>query len=229
MQTKTCPKCGRELPATTDYFYKRKNALDGLRGSCKECMKINNRKYYIENKEKILERTRKYYIENKEKIKLQNRKYYIENKELYKKWKLKNRDKVKEISKFYQQRRKSKMKKIQYSLSVKEWQQIKDFFNHCCAYCGKPSKRLTQEHFIPVSRNGEYTKHNIIPACLSCNSSKRDKPFEEWYPEQPFYSKEREWFIYEHFTKMAEENGGWGRSRTDLGTLTIIINEQQAI
>ncbi len=53
-------------------------------------------------------------------------------------------------------------------------------------------KRLEQEHFVPISSNGPYTANNIIPACKSCNSSKRDSDFFSWYPKQPFYSKRRE-------------------------------------
>lgn len=37
METKICHTCKRELPATTQYFYKFKHAKDGLKSSCKEC------------------------------------------------------------------------------------------------------------------------------------------------------------------------------------------------
>jgi 5-methylcytosine-specific restriction endonuclease McrA len=64
-------------------------------------------------------------------------------------------------------------------------------FDNKCAYCGK-EKPLAQDHFVPLSKGGEYTNNNIICSCKSCNSSKSDKDFFEWYPEQLFYSKERE-------------------------------------
>ena len=35
--TKVCTKCGRELPATREFFYRDKSGKNGLRGSCKEC------------------------------------------------------------------------------------------------------------------------------------------------------------------------------------------------
>lgn len=38
-KTKLCTKCGRELPATTQYFHKMKATKDGLYPSCKECKK----------------------------------------------------------------------------------------------------------------------------------------------------------------------------------------------
>jgi hypothetical protein len=60
-----------------------------------------------------------------------------------------------------------------------------------CKQCGKEEK-LTQDHFKALSNNGEYTKNNIIPACINCNSSKNDADFFAWYPKQSFYSKKQE-------------------------------------
>ena len=37
MQTKTCTKCGRELPATLAFFYRHPQGMLGLRPSCKGC------------------------------------------------------------------------------------------------------------------------------------------------------------------------------------------------
>ena len=36
-EIKKCSKCERELPRTSDYFEKRKESKDGLRGVCREC------------------------------------------------------------------------------------------------------------------------------------------------------------------------------------------------
>lgn len=38
---KQCNLCLKMLPATTEYFYKRVESADGLRGDCKEC-KVRN-------------------------------------------------------------------------------------------------------------------------------------------------------------------------------------------
>ena len=35
--TQVCTTCGKEFPATQEYFYKAKNGKYGLRGECKEC------------------------------------------------------------------------------------------------------------------------------------------------------------------------------------------------
>jgi len=47
MQTKICNKCGNELPATIEFFFKLKKGAYGLAGSCKECfMKMRKAKKY---------------------------------------------------------------------------------------------------------------------------------------------------------------------------------------
>lgn len=260
MQTKICTKCGRELPATSEYFHKNKRTPDGLYYRCKKCKSEDDKEYRIRNKSKLRvkrkiqywqnvehnrDQTRQWALLNKEKKKTSDRQYYEKNKDRIKKysrnhyqlnrkkhyklslcWRNQNPTLYGQYQKKYAHKRRLTIGCVRHDLTNNEWEKIKIAFGSNCAYCGNYCDSPTQEHFIPVSRHGEYTKHNIIPACLSCNSSKQDKPFEEWYPEQPFYSKDRELFICEHFSTMAQENDGWGRSRPDLGVLTIALNNE---
>jgi 5-methylcytosine-specific restriction endonuclease McrA len=70
---------------------------------------------------------------------------------------------------------------------IRQWGE----FGHRCAYCGA-SGDLEVEHVIPISKGGEHHLGNIVPACHSCNSSKRSKDAHDWYKAQPFY-KESQW------------------------------------
>ena len=63
METKVCPKCGRELPLSD--FYNNISKKDGKDSICKECDKENRKKYYENNREKILEYQKEYYENNK--------------------------------------------------------------------------------------------------------------------------------------------------------------------
>lgn len=63
-----------------------------------------------------------------------------------------------------------------------QWKELKELYQHCCAYCGKQGERLTQDHVIPLSKGGNHTLSNIVPACKSCNSRKRDNI---WTPNPP--------------------------------------------
>jgi len=53
-----------------------------------------------------------------------------------------------------------------------EWLSIQEKYDSRCFYCGKLVKRLTKDHIVPISQNGEDTAENIVPACLSCNRKK---------------------------------------------------------
>ncbi|WP_372338747.1 HNH endonuclease [Mangrovibrevibacter kandeliae] len=55
---------------------------------------------------------------------------------------------------------------------------IMEEFDGLCAYCDKPAK--TWDHVIAVRHGGLTEPANIVPACLRCNSSKRDRDVWEW-------------------------------------------------
>lgn len=43
--------------------------------------------------------------------------------------------------------------------------------NHQCVYCGS-DKRLTLDHVKPRSKGGSNARHNLVTACISCNSAR---------------------------------------------------------
>jgi 5-methylcytosine-specific restriction endonuclease McrA len=63
-------------------------------------------------------------------------------------------------------------------------------FGHRCAYCGAGGD-LHIEHVVPISKGGGHAIGNIVPACESCNYSKRDHNPDAWYISQSFYSEVR--------------------------------------
>ncbi len=50
MMTRVCSHCGKELPLTTEYFYRNKRNKDGFQLYCKQCASKQNKKYYEANK-----------------------------------------------------------------------------------------------------------------------------------------------------------------------------------
>lgn len=141
-----------------------------------------HKKYYQDNKEKILERTKQYRKENRVAITQRVREY--------------RRSNPGKAAKAIHTRR-ARLKKVAATLTAEQWGQIKEDFNYKCAYCGE-EKPLEQEHFIPLSKGGEYTHNNIITCCRNCNPSKGNRDFFEWYPKQDFYDKKREKFILQY-------------------------------
>jgi len=47
-----------------------------------------------------------------------------------------------------------------------------------CAYCDRSAE--TWDHIEPVARGGQTIPANIVPACASCNSSKKTQDVWEW-------------------------------------------------
>jgi len=93
-------------------------------------------------------------------------------------------------------REKSKRRKAQdrgqtpVRVSVPALRQRFNDFSNCCAYCGLDGD-MQIEHVVPISKGGAHDIGNIIPACMSCNFSKRSKPMVEWYKNQSFFSELR--------------------------------------
>jgi 5-methylcytosine-specific restriction endonuclease McrA len=46
--------------------------------------------------------------------------------------------------------------------------------DYCCYYCGGTA--TTVDHIQPISKGGSmHDEHNLVAACLSCNSGKKDR------------------------------------------------------
>ena len=209
---KTCTKCKQELPATSEYYSKDRSKLIGIRNICKKCVK----QYRKDNAEKIKHRQKQYNSDNSEKIKEYRKQYDKDNlsksNEYKKQWKIKNLERIKiqrkhwkvnthpEKSRIYNHRCKATSNRLACDFTFEQWNNTKQHFDNCCAYCGK-EKYLEQDHFVPVSKSGGYTISNIIPACKDCNNSKYNKDFCLWYPSYKHYNKEREERIYDFIKK----------------------------
>lgn len=79
----------------------------------------------------------------------------------------------------YQRMRELRIRSAVGTHTLTEWQEKIALFGGCCAYCGE-AKPLTQDHKVPISRGGTNDIGNIVPACRSCNSAKRDKMLDVW-------------------------------------------------
>lgn len=88
---KRCTKCNEEKDLTE--FIKHPKAKDGLNPSCKVCRK----KYYNQNKERIISQQKEWYENNKDKVK----QYYRNNKQKIEEYKKNNKIKAIQYTKKY--------------------------------------------------------------------------------------------------------------------------------
>lgn len=71
-------------------------------------------------------------------------------------------------------------------LTEKEWGIALAYFDKKCAYCRNDGE-MTKDHLNPLKNGGELSFSNVVPACRSCNSSKKDHQWLAWYQKQSFY------------------------------------------
>jgi len=200
VSTKTCSKCGQTKPATTEYFHLDKRYTDGFFCWCKSCRReygrLHKRPYTKEraeynrtylraycathkkqkaeydrayraaNKDKINERIAQWFAVHKSKAAEYRRKTYHKNKEVYRAIKLRYRARKTEAEGTYT----ADDIKRQYKAQKGK-----------CYYCScKVGDNYHVDHIIPLSRGGSNWPDNLVIACPSCNTSKRDKMPYEW-------------------------------------------------
>ena len=127
-----------------------------------ERLKWKNQDYYLTHKEQLKESARKWNKENKERANEHVRKYY-------------RTPKGKALSQRGEAKRRANLKEVINTLTADEWLGILEEHDYKCAYCGKKlidSFDTTRDHIIPLSKGGDNTKENIVPACRSCNCKK---------------------------------------------------------
>jgi hypothetical protein len=198
---KVCTRCDILKPFSD---YPRNNQKsDGYNSYCKDCKKVNDKKYYEDNKDKVTERVRDYYHEKMkdpefvqkerersvvkhekygEKYRLHYRNRYHTDAEFLKKkkikdkeWRKNNKTKINLKS----AKRRYFLRKLPNTLNAKDWEEILNDFNGACALTGS-TEDLTIEHFIPLKTgHGGHVKGNVYPIRKDLNLSKSvHNPFE---------------------------------------------------
>lgn len=218
---KKCSRCEIEKPLTTEFYHRCSNMASGFKSDCKDCRNAINRIYQrskprkpLKNEEYWREYRREYYrgYYKKNKLKYKSninkeyqKEYYHKNRRRFAEYYERNKDRKRAYQKEYyiknngrekgrlrKNRRDAIKKSLLHTFTAVEWSDCLKEFDNKCAYCGERKKSFHQDHFIPISKGGEYTKYNIVPTCETCNKRKSDRDFKEWYTEQDFYDPKRE-------------------------------------
>lgn len=168
-----------------------------------EKYRLSNNLSYAANRDKRIEYRRSYVARNRESIRQSHRDYYKRNRDkrieytrqyreknygrarqAMMKWRSANHEKIRVLN----HRRRSRKHSLPDTLTANQWQRALDYFDGCCAYCGRPSglfHAMAIEHFVPLSNPSclGTTALNCVPAChgqLGCNNSKGNKPAAAW-------------------------------------------------
>ena len=201
----TAPVC--EKHGCEKRWIKNKSKKAGGGWRCRECAKEGDRRFREANPKKHSAGTLLWQKDNPEKHNAKNRRYAAKHPEKISKknsgWQKANPEKVVAKSRRWQlahpeavsandkRRRARKLAATvpgQPVTAAVIAERLALFDG--CAYCGVDEK-LTVDHFVALNDGGLHVSSNLVGACKSCNSSKKDSPVEEWFKSQPFFSVER--------------------------------------
>lgn len=113
---KTCsnPQCAQLNPQSLNAFHKLTASKDGVRNTCKKCVKRNNHVFYINNSYSVIERVKIWQRSNPERVKIHRKIDYEKNKPRKQisntKWGIANPDKVKLIKQNWEKNNPGKVK-----------------------------------------------------------------------------------------------------------------------
>ena len=145
IKTKICTKCKKSLPATEDFFYRKKRGdkID-LNAWCKPCFSKDRQIYEkTDYRKKWRSEYMKEYSQTKKAV------------ETRRTWQKNNRGKLK-----------NSQLKCKYGITLKEWEATERRQKHRCLICGKHSSetRLVTDH---DHKTGKF--RGLI--CFTCNTS----------------------------------------------------------
>jgi 5-methylcytosine-specific restriction endonuclease McrA len=150
-----------------------------------EKRKAGYKAWYEANPDKAKAKDKAWYEANRDKVKARDKAYREANADKVKAGKRAWREANPEKARVQGQRRRARKAALPSTFTAKQWKVAKAYFDNQCAYCDKPLKRVHQEHFIPLSKGGGYTRRNIVPSCPSCNLSKNNHDPLDWLIMRP--------------------------------------------
>jgi 5-methylcytosine-specific restriction endonuclease McrA len=151
--TKVCSRCHRELPATREHFYAKKNGLYGLYSSCKRC-----------HGDRCLANDRRYRATSEHYRQLQREAGRRFNKENPVARRAANHIRRARVAN-------ARGKFTAKDVTAKYAQQ-----SGRCWWCGKSlADGYHADHLVPLAKGGSNAATNIVLACPTCNRSKHAK------------------------------------------------------
>lgn len=185
---KVCLSCGKDLPS--DAHFNRKRCEVCSAGHERDRARLKAKEWYEANPARALASRKAWREANPHKMGA----YYVKwrsnpqndakAKEWIATWVKQNRVKMREYQKRWYVENQAALRESvarraglyrASDFQFEDWFLILEVFGHRCAYCLRGDVKLTMDHVIPISKGGEHTSDNIIPACTSCNSKKNNR------------------------------------------------------
>lgn len=175
IEYKACSKCKQVKP--TSEFGKHKPSRNGLYSQCFICQRQARAIQRVKRANQIKIEQQNNYQKNKEKRKAYAAAWQKANPDKFKQYQSISKKRNKEAIAANTRRRNARRKANGvFAISKKELIKLSQ---GPCFYCGSKD-RITVDHVVAIARGGADSIGNLVSACKTCNSSKRDLTIIEW-------------------------------------------------
>lgn len=187
---KTCSRC--KQTKSIEQFRKNHKNPDGLTYPCRDCLN-HAYKEYRQRKPRVFtedmrlkNNLRNASAEGKEKRRAYSAAYYQANKSKHNELRRRYLAKCPGLNAAYVNAYRIKKKgNSSFKVTIND---LKKLRSQKCLYCPiQPAG--TVDHLIPVSRGGNHSIGNLVPACRSCNSRKGGRFLMEWRIKRGDFTK----------------------------------------
>ena len=188
--TKPCSKCNQYLPI--DLFKADKRLASGRASICKPCNAAQTLNYANQDREKVRASSRATYYKNPQK-RIDNSsnwaKTHPEQRLIIEaNYRANHREETQARSADWNSR--NPERRARYKLERRARienngvylildKELAKLYSSPCFYCDA-SERIEADHIIPISKGGQHSVGNLIPACRSCNAEKGQKYLMEY-------------------------------------------------
>ncbi len=170
----------RILARNKAYYLENKERIEEYRSKHKERDAVHKRAHYDRNCEAIKARELARYYADYERIKKVNRERYQNNKETVRdSQNAKNRNRYKSDPEYRARRRASSEKSMWKFTDECTYEMIVELRTQDCFYCGGEGGSV--DHLVPRCKGGEDRLDNLVPCCITCNSSKGHSDLADFY------------------------------------------------
>lgn len=90
---------------------------------------------------------------------------------------------------------------IDAKLTNSQWLEALYVYGRNCIYCGTDCVNPTIDHVVPLSKGGDHTLENVVPACSLCNTQKFNHPVDTFLYR---YSHDRGAFLIKRLSGLAQ-------------------------
>lgn len=170
---------------------RRKHAREKQRAKDPAARAAEYKRYYEMNREQLIARACQWSKDNAEHMNARRRATYWEDLDASRAKGRAAYAKNPEPRKRHAAKRRAAKRGVETTLTDQEWYDIIDIYEGHCAYCFCTPDVITIDHVTPITKSGGHTANNVVPACLSCNTSKGNRDLHAWLWRKPYVMRRK--------------------------------------